>query len=99
MPERFKFFSPKGKARKKRLGPSFSVTYGGRKYWEATRKRILVRDNWQCRQCGRVCADRGEAQVDHIQRKSEGGDDSDSNLQVLCLLCHGRKSRNEQLYG
>jgi 5-methylcytosine-specific restriction endonuclease McrA len=99
MPERFEFFKPKGKARKKRLGPAFSVVYGGRKYWAETRKRILVRDNWQCRQCGRVCGLPGEGHVDHIHRKSQGGDDSDSNLQVLCRLCHGKKSREEQLSG
>lgn len=99
MPERFSFFKPKAKPRKKRLGPSFSQKYGGKKYWQETRKRILIRDNWQCRHCGRVCSEPGEAQVDHKLRKGLNGDDSDLNLQVLCINCHGKKSRAEQMSG
>ena len=97
MPERFSFFRPK-RPRKFRKGPGFSEKYGGRPYWNAIRKRILIRDNWQCRHCGRVC-DKGEAQVDHILRKGLGGGDEESNLQVLCITCHGKKSRAEQLSG
>lgn len=98
MPQRFDFFRPK-KPTRKRPGPSFSVAYGGKAYWNATRKRILVRDNWQCSKCQRICALPGEAHVDHKTRKALGGDDSDENLQVLCRQCHGEKSRMEQMSG
>jgi 5-methylcytosine-specific restriction protein A len=91
MPERFSFFRPKRPSRH-RKGPSFHVAYGGKKYWTATRKRILVRDNWACQHCNRVCAAPGEAQVDHKLPKALGGDDSDQNLQVLCISCHARKT-------
>jgi 5-methylcytosine-specific restriction protein A len=98
MPERFKFFRPK-RPRKHRPGPEFHVAYGGKKYWAATRKRILVRDNWQCQHCGRVCSMPGEAQCDHKKPKAIGGDDSDENLQTLCLPCHSKKTRAEQMAG
>lgn len=95
MPKRMQFFKPK-KARPKVLGPSFSKRYGG-KAWEATRKRIFARDNWQCVKCGRVCSEKWEAQCDHISRKAESHDDSDDNLQTLCYKCHGKKSLAEKL--
>lgn len=93
MPERFGYFKPK-KARKFRAGPSFSKKYG--KHWPALRLKILLRDNWQCRLCSRLCQLPGEAQVDHRVRKGLGGDDSESNLWTLCSRCHGKKSRMEQ---
>jgi len=63
--------------------------------WFAVRRRILLRDEYQCRHCGRVCSGKGEAHVDHIKPKDQGGDDSDANLQVLCRACHARKTVKE----
>lgn len=60
--------------------------------WYTLRKQALVRDAWQCQACGRLCADKREAQVDHIIPKSQGGRDELSNLQTLCIRCHGRKT-------
>lgn len=96
MPERFKFFRPT-KPRRREGRPNFRQRYGP--HWEATRLRILIRDSWQCRHCGRVCQNPREAQVDHILRKSAGGDDSDANLQVLCPKCHAKKGRLERMSG
>lgn len=69
--------------------------YAG-KDWEATRTRVFIRDNWQCRGCGRVCSGKGEAHCDHIVPKAQGGTDEDSNLQTLCERCHGRKTQREK---
>ena len=93
MPDRLAFW--KKSRRLTRRQPSSHQTYGPR--WAAIRMQILIRDNWQCRHCGRVCQDRGEAQVDHILRKGLGGGDEESNLQCLCITCHGKKSRLEQM--
>jgi 5-methylcytosine-specific restriction protein A len=97
MPERFKFFSPSKKPRKREARPSFYKRYGP--HWEAIRMRILIRDNWQCRHCGRVCGNKREAQVDHIVGKRLDGGDEESNLQVLCSKCHAKKSRLERMSG
>lgn len=72
-------------------GPTFHSKYGPD--WEALRLRVLTRDNWQCRHCGRVCGDRWEAQVDHQIPKKAGGDDSEENLQTLCIRCHLKKTQ------
>jgi len=60
------------------------------------RQRVLVRDAWACQECGRVCADKREAHVDHITPKAQGGQDAMENLRTLCVRCHGRKTRQEQ---
>ena len=64
--------------------------------WYAMRQRVLVRDAWACQECGRVCADKREAHVDHIVPKAQGGQDVMENLRTLCVRCHGRKTRQEQ---
>jgi 5-methylcytosine-specific restriction endonuclease McrA len=65
------------------------------KAWYALRQRVLVRDAWACQECGRVCADKREAHVDHITPKAQGGQDVMENLRTLCVRCHGRKTRQE----
>jgi 5-methylcytosine-specific restriction endonuclease McrA len=63
----------------------------------AWRQAVLTAAAWQCRACGRVCADKLEAQADHIVPISEGGSRYDvGNGQCLCIRCHGRKTRGEQ---
>ena len=63
--------------------------------WRAKRERILVRDAFVCRRCGRVVSGH-EANVDHIVPLEDGGSDADGNLQTLCRSCHGVKTRREQ---
>ena len=63
--------------------------------WRARRIRILVRDAYTCRACGRVVYGKA-AHVDHIVPLEDGGTDADANLQVLCISCHGVKTREEQ---
>jgi 5-methylcytosine-specific restriction protein A len=93
MPERFSFFKPK-KPRKREGRPSFRQRYGND--WEKIRLKVLIRDNWQCRRCGRVCQNPREAQVDHVRGLSIGGDHAESNLETLCSKCHYLKSQSER---
>ncbi len=64
--------------------------------WLKTRQAVLIRDAWQCQECGRVCAEKREAHVDHVTPKSLGGTDELANLRTLCIRCHGRKTVQEQ---
>ena len=60
--------------------------------WGPIRRRILDRDGWRCRHCGRP----GRLEVDHIRPLWKGGAPYDGdNLQVLCRGCHIRKTRKE----
>ena len=61
--------------------------------WRLLRRRILERDGWRCRACGRAA---GRFEVDHVQSIHAGGEWWDeSNLQLLCRPCHFRKSAAE----
>jgi 5-methylcytosine-specific restriction endonuclease McrA len=64
--------------------------------WYAIRQRVLVRDAWACQACGRVCADKREAHVDHVIPKAAGGQDVMENLRTLCIRCHSRKTAAER---
>ena len=66
------------------------------KAWSKIRQAVLIRDAWQCQDCGRVCADKREAHVDHVKPKALGGQDTLDNLRTLCIRCHGRKTVQEQ---
>lgn len=57
------------------------------------RKRILLRDDYACRKCGRVSV---ELEIDHVVPLYLGGRESDSNRQSLCSECHAIKSDEEE---
>ena len=57
------------------------------------RERILLRDCYTCRVCGRVGTD---LVVDHIIPLADGGREDDSNRQALCVACHDAKSEREE---
>ena len=78
-----------------RLRPACERAHYRTADWRARRVRILVRDSFTCRACGRMTSGQ-EAHVDHILPLEEGGTDADDNLQVLCKSCHGKKTRAEQ---
>lgn len=97
MPRRIGAFKPPRAGRKdpyidKEKRPTAAQRGYNSREWYALRKQVLVRDAWQCCSCGRICVDKREAQVDHIIPKSRGGLDELSNLQTLCIKCHGRKT-------
>lgn len=67
--------------------------------WQRLRESIRARDLFTCAMCGRVCAGRGNAVVDH--RVPHRGDElmfwDESNLWTLCKPCHdGAKQREER---
>jgi 5-methylcytosine-specific restriction endonuclease McrA len=58
------------------------------------RARILLRDGYTCRVCGRSSAD---LVVDHVQPLHLGGAESDENRQSICPEpCHRLKSELEE---
>ena len=65
----------------------------------AWRLAVLNRDNWTCRDCGCVCWDRKTAHADHLVPIVEAPHlrYSVGNGQCLCVRCHGRKTRGEQI--
>lgn len=68
------------------------------------RRAVLNQDNWECRACGRVCTDKGEAHADHASPVVQGTDYCENgasryditNGQCLCAACHARKGREER---
>jgi len=57
------------------------------------RERILLRDEYTCRRCGRVSRD---LEIDHITPLHMGGAESDENRQSLCPECHEKKTAEEE---
>jgi len=63
-----------------------------RRRWSLVRRRVLYRDGWRCRQCGRA----GKLEVDHRIPLEDGGAPYDpQNLQSLCRGCHTAKTVEE----
>ena len=64
--------------------------------WKRLREQVLVRDNHQCRVCGKLVVGK-QAQVDHIH--NDAADPSSNKLErlwLLCLWCHGEKTMCEK---
>ena len=53
-----------------------------------TRKRILIRDGFECRKCHLGDRTGRQLQVHHIRPRYLGGPDDAGNLITLCLICH-----------
>lgn len=101
MPKRIAAFSPprmKAPAhiKEQKTRPTAAERGYNSREWYRLRRQVLLRDSYQCQTCGRVCANKGEAHVDHITPKARGGADEPSNLQTLCASCHSRKTLREQ---
>ena len=64
---------------------------GGRQ--RKIRERIMLRDNYTCRICGRVTA---HGEVDHVTPLAVGGGNNMENLQWCCVSCHRLKSDQEE---
>lgn len=65
----------------------------GTKRWKRLRYEALRRDGFACVQCGA----RGRLEVDHREPVRDAPDRAYdlTNLQVLCVSCHARKTRAE----
>lgn len=91
-----KFFSPEKRARlRPRRGTAKDRGYAGAE-WESVRKKVLIRDAYQCRHCGRVCGEKREAHIDHIIPKRILDSNDINGLQVLCSRCHSKKTQMER---
>jgi hypothetical protein len=78
-------------------GPPGSRSMRGERPRPKHRRRILDRDNWQCRLCCRGDADGVELQIHHIRKASNGGPTVDENLLTLCRECHEGREPHEDL--
>lgn len=71
---------------------SYSGNYGKRLLGSARMKqlvRIRERDNYHCFKC-KTPVEKGE--VDHIIALENGGSNDDTNMQLLCIPCHKKKT-------
>ncbi len=96
MPKAPKTHKPFGDAPTSRASdtrPSAGKRGYGRRWREGIRKHVLLRDLYTCQECGQLLGRKGEAHVDHVVPRSEGGADAMDNLQTLCASCHSTKTR------
>lgn len=80
--------------KKAQLGFGLGPAKRKRMLGAADKKRIAAKQGWKCANCRRALPARFH--VDHIKPFSEGGSDSDSNLQALCSNCHSDKTEEER---
>ena len=64
-----------------------------RKLKESDKRIIASKQSWTCRLCNELL--QSTYQIDHIVPFSITHDDSDTNLQALCVSCHARKTQKE----
>ena len=70
------------------------------KRWRKYRESILMRRGPRCEECGHVPLFEREIHVDHIKPIAQGGEIYDeTNLQLLCIQCHGKKTAQERGWG
>jgi 5-methylcytosine-specific restriction enzyme A len=63
--------------------------------WKLTkiRERILLRDGYACRVCGRVSV---HLEIHHDRPLHLGGAESDENRISLCYECHTKRTEQEE---
>ncbi len=59
------------------------------------RDRISLRTNDCCAECGRPFGPGVTANCDHIKPLADGGENRETNLQMLCNWCHVEKTSAE----
>lgn len=97
MPQRIEMFRlPRStaKVRRREQRPNAAARGycdGKHKAW---REAVLLRDDYTCRSCGRVCGSKREAHADHIVPVVQRPDlrYMVDNGQCLCASCHSRKT-------
>jgi len=57
--------------------------------------RVWERCNGHCKQCTRAIRPGDLHHVDHIKALANGGQNRESNLQILCGWCHQGKTRED----
>lgn len=80
-----------------RLTPTSGRIYK-RSKWARTREAVFAQKGRLCLTCLANGRNEIATQVDHIVPIEEGGEPwAIANLQPICLTCHSRKTRSEQL--
>lgn len=100
MPQRIEMWKPpRGSAKIRRLESRPNAAARGycdnrHKAW---RLAVLLRDDYTCRECSRVCGKKGEAHADHVIPVKARPDlrYAVENGQCLCHGCHTRKTNRE----
>lgn len=64
--------------------------------WRKIRSQVIERDKGLCQSCLCVGIVTAGTDVDHIKPKTQGGNDTLSNLQLLCSTCHKQKTARER---
>ncbi len=59
------------------------------------RFRVLQRDGFRCRYCGRGTAEGATLQLDHVVPVAAGGETTEANLMTACAECNAGKSAHE----
>jgi 5-methylcytosine-specific restriction endonuclease McrA len=67
-----------------------SAVDGNRWRWSSIRRVVLARDGHRCQGNGPRCT-KVATEVDHIDPRLIGGDDSFDNLRSLCHTCHNTR--------
>lgn len=80
-----KFCSSQCKINSQKTGKYENPSFYGSGTWLQVRKRILIRDNYTCQECG---FDGKRLHVHHKEFKRNGGAETDENLITLCPHCH-----------
>ena len=72
--------------------PPPANTYRYKGGWQATAKRVLERDGYECQlRYPDICTGRAR-EVDHIVQPAAGGTDDLENLRAVCTPCHRRRT-------
>ena len=69
-----------------------------KKLSEPERRKIAIRQEWNCANPDGKCRLKGKLQeydIDHIKPLCQGGQDEPSNFQAICPACHRRKTERD----
>ncbi len=80
--------------------PKWQKKSGGRKRmsgrpWRRLREIVIKRDHGLCQPCQIKGKMTEFKEIDHIIPVTQGGSDSISNLQCICISCHNKKTATE----
>ena len=97
MPQRIEMFRlprSNAKVRRRESRPNAAARGYCDNRHKAWRLAVLVRDDYTCRTCGRVCGAKREAHADHIIPIAARPDlrYEVANGQCLCHSCHSKKT-------
>lgn len=93
--DKTKAFADKMKTVMNKFVPTTTTDRHARHVTSLQKKIVAANQQWKCAHCGNMLDETYEA--DHIVPLCEGGDNSTSNLQALCPICHRKKTLRSYL--